>query len=201
MDIGAIAAVRGIRLAETVVTKLADRLISRVGGGTTRSSERSSAVVRNESPVPPAHGVRAQFSSAGLSLSGAGQAAIEARVQETLARLSEEVGKLFTAAGIDTSQEVVLQLGPQGQVRVANDHPDKAVIESLLASTPALTSDFRQVATASALLRRLSTAPASGAAGSIAGYQAASSGVPERFELVVTGGQVLSRFLPLVRAS
>jgi len=62
--------------------------------------------------------------------------------QAKLAQFVEEIGKLFSEHGIDTSVEVMLRLDPSGGLTVANDHPDKDQIEALLERT-GFAEDFR----------------------------------------------------------
>ncbi|GMW00759.1 MAG: hypothetical protein AMXMBFR84_18960 [Candidatus Hydrogenedentota bacterium] len=68
------------------------------------------------------------------------------QVQAKLAQFASEIGKLFKQEGVDTEvNEVVLQMDSTGKVVVANDHPQKTLIESAFQLFPALTLGFRQL--------------------------------------------------------
>jgi hypothetical protein len=70
---------------------------------------------------------------------------LQAHLAEISAGLEGALGSKFRAAGIDTSQAVDLKVDAAGQVRVANDHPDKEKIEALFADEPELANEFRRV--------------------------------------------------------
>lgn len=53
-----------------------------------------------------------------------------------------KLDRLFSANGIDTSQEIRLQVAGDGQVIVANQHPQKAQIEEFFRQDPGLRDDF-----------------------------------------------------------
>ena len=67
--------------------------------------------------------------------------------QASLAEFRAQLGNLFSLNPIDYGQEIILQLDETGKVIVANDHPDKARIESLLEDSPLLTGLFRRLST------------------------------------------------------
>jgi hypothetical protein len=52
------------------------------------------------------------------------------------------LSKLFKENGIDTSQEIDLQVDSTGQVIVANDNPQKAQIEQLFKDNPNLRDEY-----------------------------------------------------------
>ena len=70
---------------------------------------------------------------------------IQAHLAEISADLQSALSSKFRAAGIDTSRSIDLETDAQGNVRIANDHPDKEKIEQLFADDPELANDFRGV--------------------------------------------------------
>jgi hypothetical protein len=72
-----------------------------------------------------------------------------------IAAFRTELANRFQVAGIDTSVPLDLWVDASGTVRVAADHPDKAKIEALLASDPALANLARQLAGTVSLVRAL----------------------------------------------
>ena len=68
-----------------------------------------------------------------------------ARLSEISTDLQGVLGNKFRTAGIDTSKPIDLETDSHGNVRVANDHPDKEKIEQIFADDPALANDFRGV--------------------------------------------------------
>lgn len=64
---------------------------------------------------------------------------------ENLAALSTELGNLFSAHGIDTSQSLTLAANKEGRLEVIGDHPQKAEIDALLARHPEYEKLFQQV--------------------------------------------------------
>lgn len=73
-------------------------------------------------------------------------------VQANLAAFALQLGKLFSDNGVDMSREIVLAIDPSGRIIVSNDHPDRAVIEQLIA-TGALTEQYRQLAAQATAMR------------------------------------------------
>lgn len=67
------------------------------------------------------------------------------------AAFNAELGKRFQAAGIDTDKPIELITNNQGQVRLANDHPDKAKIEALFDNDSELSNQYRHLSAASSL--------------------------------------------------
>ena len=60
--------------------------------------------------------------------------------------------QLLNKNGIDLGSGVNFQVDELGQVRVAGNHPDKTMIESLLAGEPDLSNDFRKLSSIESLL-------------------------------------------------
>jgi hypothetical protein len=68
------------------------------------------------------------------------------------ADLQAKLSELFKEKGIDTSKEIDLQVGSDGQVIVANDNPQKAQIEKLFKDNPSLRDEFVQFTAVSELV-------------------------------------------------
>jgi hypothetical protein len=68
--------------------------------------------------------------------------------EESLAAFGGELGNKFQAAGIDTSEPIDLSVDANGQVRVTNDHPDKAKIEAIFADDADFAKRFRGLSAA-----------------------------------------------------
>ena len=83
-------------------------------------------------------------SSAGVPLYLRSQLELPTRENQERAQsvVQAKVDRLFAQNGIDTSQEVRLQVAGDGQVIVTNDHPQKAQIEALFKQDPELRNDF-----------------------------------------------------------
>jgi hypothetical protein len=60
------------------------------------------------------------------------------------ADIQAKLSELFKEKGIDTSKEIDLQMGSDGQVIVANDNPQKAQIEQLFKDNPSLREEYAQ---------------------------------------------------------
>lgn len=56
--------------------------------------------------------------------------------------VQSKLTKLFKEKHIDTSKEIKLQVGADGQVIVANNHPQKAAIEQLFKDDPSLRDEY-----------------------------------------------------------
>jgi hypothetical protein len=67
------------------------------------------------------------------------------------ADLQAKLSELFKEKGIDSSKEIDLQVGADGQVIVANDNPQKTQIEQLFKDNPSLRDEFVQFTTISEL--------------------------------------------------
>jgi hypothetical protein len=65
---------------------------------------------------------------------------------QSLADLQKTLAGLFSSAGIDTSQPIEIEQGPEGNLSVSNAHPDTDKVEQLLASHPELAAKFKSVA-------------------------------------------------------
>ena len=79
---------------------------------------------------------------------------IDPRVfQARSAEFQGELGNRFRAAGIDTTRPIELTVDSTGQVRVANDHPDKAKIEALFAGDTELSNEFRRLSASYSLMK------------------------------------------------
>jgi len=186
MDIGAIAALRGIGLLEGVATKLASRLADRFAKPATPSATTDSA---NFSPLSKAlaSGDLTGAASELLAMPRAQRrmymATLRAQLQENLAQFQAETGKLFSEYGVDTSREIVLQLDESGKVTVANDHPDKAQIESLFAINADLTATFQSLAKVSGLGQAVATSG-----------KGSPTALATQFTLVMRDGEVVPGF-------
>jgi len=69
------------------------------------------------------------------------------------ASFSTAVGKIFQEAGIQVPPEVVLSSDAEGNVRVANDHPDRERIEQVFRDNPQYRDEFSRISAQSSLLR------------------------------------------------
>lgn len=70
---------------------------------------------------------------------------LQAWYRENSAALGSKITGLLANSGVDTSQPIDLTLDYQGQIRVANDHPDKEKIEKILAENPEVRNKFAQL--------------------------------------------------------
>lgn len=87
--------------------------------------------------------------------------ALIAQFEAELAELREELGGAFATSLLDTSQELDLTLDADGNVTVANDHPDAETIEAVFMGRPMLRYAFARLAsTASMIESGLDTFPA-----------------------------------------
>ena len=69
-----------------------------------------------------------------------------------LAELREQIGGAFSNSLIDTANELDLTLDGEGNVSVANDHPDKEQIDSLFAAHPMLRYGFARLASSASMI-------------------------------------------------
>jgi hypothetical protein len=76
---------------------------------------------------------------------------IQSTADQLLSSIQSELSKLFKDNGIDTSKEIDLQVGADGQVIVANDNPQKAQIEQLFKDDPKLRDAYVQFTATSEL--------------------------------------------------
>lgn len=67
---------------------------------------------------------------------------LEAAQQKAQSSIRAKLHDLFASEGIDTTQEIQLQIGADGQVYVMNDHPQREQIQQLFADDPTLRDDF-----------------------------------------------------------
>jgi hypothetical protein len=67
---------------------------------------------------------------------------IESAQNQAQAAVQARLKKLFADKGIDTSHEIRLQIGADGQVVVGNDHPQRTEIEKLFKDNPTLRDQF-----------------------------------------------------------
>jgi hypothetical protein len=77
----------------------------------------------------------------------------KASLEQSEADLQSNIQNLFAKNGIDTSKKVDLQIGSDGQVIVANDHPQKAQIEQLFKDNPKLRDEFAKYSAQSSLFQ------------------------------------------------
>ncbi|HRK33930.1 MAG TPA: hypothetical protein PLJ47_04975 [Candidatus Hydrogenedentes bacterium] len=84
-----------------------------------------------------------------------------AQFEDEIAALREQIGSAFENNLIDTSRELDLTMDANGNVTVANDHPDAETIEALFTAHPMLRYGFARLAsTASMIETSLDTFPA-----------------------------------------
>lgn len=69
-----------------------------------------------------------------------------------LAHLREQIGSAFSNNLIDTAHQLDLTMDADGNVTVANDHPDKARIDSLFAAHPLLRYGFARLASSASMI-------------------------------------------------
>jgi hypothetical protein len=69
-----------------------------------------------------------------------------------LADLRQQIGGAFSNSLIDTAHELDLTMDADGNVTVANDHPDKAQIDSLFAAHPMLRYGFARLASSASMI-------------------------------------------------
>lgn len=77
---------------------------------------------------------------------------IAAQTQRLKQQFQAAFRKLLDDQGIELGGGVSLQVGAHGDIRVANDHPDKLFIESALKNDPELSNLFRKISANSSLL-------------------------------------------------
>lgn len=78
---------------------------------------------------------------------------IRERTKHNMADLQSRLDSLFITNNIDTSTPVQLQMGADGQLFVANDHPQKAEIEKLLTTNPAIRTRFAQISSDTTMVK------------------------------------------------
>ncbi len=67
--------------------------------------------------------------------------------------LNARIREAFRDAGLDTNEEIRLQVGYDGRIVVANDHPQREEIEQIFADDAELRNHFAEVASLSELIR------------------------------------------------
>ncbi len=80
------------------------------------------------------------------SANPAATATPQQQYDQSLADLQKTIATLFKNAGVDTSQPIAVEQGPEGNMSVSNAHPDTEKIEQLLATHPELAAKFKSVA-------------------------------------------------------
>lgn len=75
-----------------------------------------------------------------------------AQYESELADLRAQIGGAFSNSLIDTAHELDLTLDAEGNVTVANDHPDKAQIDSLFEAHPMLRYGFARLASSASMI-------------------------------------------------
>jgi hypothetical protein len=84
----------------------------------------------------------------------------------------EAVSCTLEAEHIDLSRKITLRLNQEGNLGLADEHPDKERIDAALARVPELSSAFREIASQSELLRDVSNiSKVIGARTGLASYQ------------------------------
>lgn len=111
------------------------------------ADDGSSSSVSNLSDVldisPPAQAEADKLSgSANGTSSGISLDTFQAVADQAFANIQAKLTKLFADKGIDTSKEIKLQVGADGQITVAGDHPQKAQIEQLFKDDANLRDDY-----------------------------------------------------------
>jgi len=100
--------------------------------------------------------------SAGNQITGADNeniARMRAALEEMIAAFEEQVGNIFAAQGIDTSQPINLTLDSHNRFN-AHGHPDAEAITAALRDHPELVREFREIAGRSKALESVSFAHA-----------------------------------------
>jgi hypothetical protein len=78
---------------------------------------------------------------------------LAARLEEEIAAFREELTSLFDELPIDNLPELVLTSDAEGNVVVANDHPDADMIEALFKAHPMLANAFHRLSVNASLVR------------------------------------------------
>ena len=64
----------------------------------------------------------------------------------------DQTMNLFSRYGVDTSQEIELECDEYGNVKVANDHPDKEKIEKIFQDNPELANLYRAISATQSII-------------------------------------------------
>lgn len=75
-----------------------------------------------------------------------------AQYDAALSDLRSQIGGAFSNSLIDTAHELVLTMDGDGNVTVANDHPDKAQIDAVFAAHPMLRYGFARLASNASMI-------------------------------------------------
>lgn len=78
---------------------------------------------------------------------------LAAKLEEEIAAFREELSALFDELPIDNLPELVLASDADGNVVVANDHPDAEMIEALFKAHPVLANAFQRLSVNASLVR------------------------------------------------
>jgi hypothetical protein len=119
--------------------------ISSIGSLRSGLSRGLSAV---KPPASPFSQALSSVSGSQSPASAAGSAATTPQQQynQSLADLQKTLAGLFSTAGIDSSQPIAIEQGPEGNLSVSNGHPETDKIEQVLAANPELAAKFKSVA-------------------------------------------------------
>jgi hypothetical protein len=126
------------------------------------------------------------------AVSGMSRTKLQGMQAEILSQFQTEVGKLFPDKNIDLSQEIVLSV-QDGELRVANEHPDAEAINAVLEQVPNLKGSFLRLAGIGRALQTLDAHSAT--TGPFAAYASQSSAVQgNQFNLRIEGEDISSFF-------
>ena len=122
-----------------------------------RNSDRAGADAQAPGNANPLAGLtqllKSTLASSPLGLDRQnGVDSIAAQTQQLKQQFQAAFRKLLDDQGIELGGGVSLQVGAHGDIRVANDHPDKLFIESALKNDPELSNLFRKISANSSLL-------------------------------------------------
>ncbi len=130
-------------------SSLLDNLLNKTG-----SNQKDKKNEKNSGPAQALNQLL-QHSVAGSQIALGGQLKLQELTDQT-EKLKQQFHSSFRSLlneqGIDLGAGVNLQVDAQGEIRVANDHPDKAFIEAALKNNPDLENQFKQIAANSGLL-------------------------------------------------
>lgn len=83
---------------------------------------------------------------------GGGTVSFKDLHQQSLSSVRGRLQALFDENDIDTTRPIDLQVGPDGRLIVANDHPQKAEIEELVNSNETLRNEFARLSSLTRLI-------------------------------------------------
>ncbi len=128
------------------------------------------------------------FSKVLASASGTSPAAstpgatAQQQYNQSLSDLQRTLAGLFSTAGIDASQPIAIEQGPEGNLSVSNSHPDIDKIEQVLAAHPELVPKFKTLAANLLAVKQA------------AGVQNLPDPSTSNFILTLTGSQATTNF-------